>query len=77
MAHIDTYPAGTIFSQSFGVTEQTFGGAAQTQTAKFDAVYKNAAAKGDTVLASSGDNGSTGASKQHKESTTYGFATTG
>jgi len=26
---IDTYPAGTVISQSFGVTEQTFGGAAQ------------------------------------------------
>ena len=34
---IDTYPAGTVFSMSFGVTEQTFGGAAQAQTAKFDA----------------------------------------
>ena len=74
---IDTYPAGTVFSQSFGVTEQTFGGAAQQQTAQFDRVYKAAAAKGDTVLASSGDNGSTGASKQHKDTTTYGFATTG
>jgi subtilase family serine protease len=68
---IDTYPAGTIFSQSFGITEQTFGGAAATQTAGFDAVYKNAIAKGDTVFASSGDNGSTGASKQHKDTTTY------
>jgi subtilase family serine protease len=35
---IDRYPAGTVFSQSFGVTEQTFGGAAATQTARFDAV---------------------------------------
>ena len=74
---IATYPPGTIFSQSFGVTEQTFGGAAQTQTAKFDQVYQAAAAKGDTVLASSGDSGSTNVAKQHKESTSFGFATTG
>jgi subtilase family serine protease len=74
---IDNYPAGTIFSQSFGVTEQTFGGAAQTQTAKFDAVYKKAAAKGDTVLASSGDNGTYGLNKQQKESRYYSFPTVG
>ncbi len=67
---INTYPAGTIFSQSFGVAEPTFGGAAATQTAKFDQVYQAAAAKGDTVLASSGDNGTTGTSKQAKETTT-------
>jgi subtilase family serine protease len=74
---INTYPAGTIFSQSFGVTEQTFGGAASTQTAKFDAVYQAAIAKGDNVLASSGDNGSTGASKQQKDGRTYTFPTDG
>ena len=74
---IDTYPAGTIFSQSFGITEQTFGGAAQSQVAKFDAVYQNAAAKGDTVLASSGDNGTSGAAKQQKEQRTYGVPTAG
>ncbi|HEX4754645.1 MAG TPA: S53 family peptidase [Candidatus Dormibacteraeota bacterium] len=74
---IGNYPAGTIFSQSFGVTEQTFGGAAQTQTAGFDKVYKDAAAKGDTVFASSGDSGSTGVDKQHKDGRTYPFPTDG
>ena len=74
---VDTYPPGTIISQSFGVTEQTFGGAAATQTASFDQVYRAAAAKGDTVLASSGDNGTTGASKQHADSTTYPYPTVG
>jgi subtilase family serine protease len=74
---IDRYPAGTIFSQSFGVTEQTFGGAAQQQTAKFDAVYQAAIAKGDTVLASSGDSGSSGVSKQHRDSVNYTFPTDG
>ena len=76
-AAIDHYPAGTIFSQSFGVTEQTFGGAQQTQTARFDAVYKKAAAKGDTVLASSGDDGTLGVNKQQKESRYYSFPTVG
>ena len=74
---INTYPAGTVFSQSFGVTEQTFGGAGSTQTAKFDQVYQAAAARGDTVLASAGDNGASNTSKQHKDTTSYGFATTG
>lgn len=74
---IDNYPPGTVFSQSFGVTEQTFGGAAQTQTARFDAVYKKAAAKGDTVFASSGDDGTYGVAKQHRESTYYSFPTVG
>lgn len=74
---VDRYPPGTVISQSFGVTEQTFGGAAKTQTARFDAVYKAAAAKGDTVLASSGDDGTTGVAKQHAETTTYPFATVG
>jgi subtilase family serine protease len=74
---IDTYPPGTVISQSFGVTEQTFGGAAAVQTARFDEIYKAAAAKGDTVLASSGDDGTTGASKQHAESTTYPYPTVG
>jgi subtilase family serine protease len=74
---IDTYPAGTIFSQSFGITEQTFGGAAATQSAKFDQVYQSAIAKGDTVFASSGDNGSTGTARQAKNTTTFSFPTVG
>jgi subtilase family serine protease len=74
---IDRYPAGTVFSQSFGVTEQTFGGAAQTQTARFDAIYQKAIAKGDTVLASSGDDGTTGPSKQHRDSVNYTQPTVG
>lgn len=74
---IDANPAGTVFSMSFGVTEQTFGGAAGTQTSKFDAVFQKGIAKGDTFFASSGDNGSTGASKQHKDTTTYSYPTDG
>src|ERR1700741_177836 len=33
-------PPGTVFSMSFGATEQTFGGAAPTQTAKFEQVFQ-------------------------------------
>ncbi len=74
---IDRYPAGTVFSQSFGVTEQSFGGAASGQTARFDAVYQKAIAKGDTVLASSGDDGTSGVSKQHRDSGFYSYPTVG
>jgi subtilase family serine protease len=74
---IDAYPRGTVFSQSFGITEQTFGGAAATQTARFDAVYKKAIDKGDTVLASSGDDGTTGPSKRHRDSVNYTTPTAG
>ncbi len=74
---VDTYPAGTTFSMSFGVTEQTFGGAAAVQTAKFDRVMAKGNAKGDSFFSSSGDNGTTGYAKQRKESATYPYATVG
>ena len=70
-------PAGTIFSMSFGVTEQTFGGSAAGQTAKFDSVFKQGIAKGDTFFASSGDNGSLGVAKQHKDTASYSYPTDG
>lgn len=68
---INSDPAGTVFSQSFGLAEQTFNGAAQSQTSKFDAVYQAGIAKGDTFLAASGDNGSSDVSKQAKETRFY------
>jgi subtilase family serine protease len=74
---IDKYPSGTVFSQSFGVTEETFGGNPQNAVAKFDAVYKAAKDKGDTVLASSGDDGTSGVSKQHRDANYYDHATDG
>ena len=74
---IDTYPAGTVFSMSFGVTEQTFGGAAAQQTARFDAIMAKGNAKGDSFFSSSGDNGTTGAAKQQKESASYPYPTVG
>ncbi len=66
---IDAYPAGTVFSQSFGLAEQTFGGAALNQMQAFGQTYQNGINKGDSFLAASGDQGNGGAAKQHKEST--------
>src|SRR5260370_16116427 len=66
---IDRYPGGTVFSQSFGLAENTFGGAALKQMQDFGQTYQNGINKGDSFLAASGDQGNGGAAKQHKEST--------
>lgn len=67
---IDTYPAGTVFSMSFGTDESAFAGAAAQQFAKFDQTFKKGLAKGDTFLSSSGDNGSVGVIRAHRASAT-------
>lgn len=69
---IHKYPAGTVFSMSFGTDEQAFGSksAAATQFAKFDATFKRGLAKHDTFFASSGDTGSVGVVRSHRASTT-------
>ena len=74
---IQMFPSGTVFSMSFGITEQTFGGAAKAQTAKFDQVFQQGIAKGDTFFAASGDNGTLGTVRQHKDTTTYSNPTVG
>jgi subtilase family serine protease len=68
---IDATPPGTVFSLSLAATEQTFGGAAATQTARFDQVFKAGLAKHDNFFAATGDFGSLGISKLAKESGTY------
>ncbi|HEX5194544.1 MAG TPA: S53 family peptidase [Solirubrobacteraceae bacterium] len=68
---VDATPSGTVFSMSFGVSEQSFGGAGAVQTAKFDQVFAKGIAKGDNFFSSSGDYGSTGTAKQAKETRTY------
>ncbi|HEX2913313.1 MAG TPA: S53 family peptidase [Chloroflexia bacterium] len=60
---INKYP-GAVVSQSFGVTEQSFQGAASTQVARFDQVYQEAIANRVTLLASAGDNGTANTDKQ-------------
>jgi subtilase family serine protease len=62
---------------SFGITEQTFGGAAKSQTSKFDAVFQKGIAKGDTFFASSGDDGTLGTLKQKKDTATASVPTAG
>jgi subtilase family serine protease len=74
---IDANPAGTVFSMSFGITEQTFGGAAATQAAKFDAVFQKGIARGDTFFAASGDDGTLGTLKQNKNQATASVPTAG
>ncbi len=66
---INKYPAGTVFSMSFGTDESAFAGAAKQQFAKFDETFKRGLAKGDTFLSSSGDNGSQGVERSHRQST--------
>ncbi len=74
---IDQYPAGTVFSQSFGLSEQTFGGAALSQMQAFDQTYQNGINKGDSFLAASGDQGNGGGDKNHKFSGVYSFNVVG
>jgi subtilase family serine protease len=74
---IDAAPGGTVFSMSFGITEQTFGGAGAAQTSKFDAVFQRGLAKGDNFFAASGDNGSYNSSKQKKDTANYQYPTVG
>jgi subtilase family serine protease len=68
---IDTYPAGTVFSMSFGTDESAFANpaAAQQQFAKYDETFKRGVAKGDSFFSSSGDNGSQGVERSHLQST--------
>jgi subtilase family serine protease len=72
---IDATPPGTVFSMSFAVTEQTFGGGAAAQTAKFDRVFKAGLAKDDNFFAAAGDTGTSNASKPHREGTVYPYPT--
>jgi subtilase family serine protease len=72
---INATPAGTLFSMSFAVTEQTFGGAARSQVAKFDRVFQQGLARDDNFFAAAGDYGTYNASKQHKEGVSYPFPT--
>jgi subtilase family serine protease len=70
---VDHYP-GSVISQSFGVTEQSFNAAAAVQIAKFRQVYQNAVNARCTVLAASGDWGTAMSDKQGR---VYPFPTVG
>lgn len=70
-------PPGTMFSLSFGNTEQTFGGAAKAQTRKFDKVFQQGLAKDDNFFVATGDSGTYNSSKQKKETRYYPYPTVG
>ncbi len=72
---IQATPPGTVFSMSLAITEQTFGGAAQAQTARFDQVFKQGLARNDNFFAASGDSGTWNSAKQKADSATYNFPT--
>ncbi len=57
------YP-GSVISQSFAVTEQSFNAAAMQQVALFDQVYQQAVANHVTVVSASGDSGTANIDKQ-------------
>ncbi len=74
---INKYPAGTVFSMSFGTDETAFaGGSAATQFAKFDQTFQRGLAKHDTFFASSGDEGSIGVTRAHHQTQTVDHAAT-
>jgi subtilase family serine protease len=74
---IKSEPSGTLFSMSLSAAEQTFGGAAKTQTARFDKVFQQGLAKNDNFFAATGDYGTYNFAKQHKESSRYPYPTVG
>ena len=72
------YPAGTVFSMSFGTSEEAFASpaAAKNAFARFDATFQRGQAKHDTFFASSGDDGSLGVSRSHHQTTTLDHPST-
>ena len=68
---VATYPAGSVFSMSFGTSEEAFAGSSvRQQFAKFDQTFQRGLAKHDTFFASSGDDGSLGVSRAHHQTAT-------
>ncbi len=61
-----THYPGSVISQSFAATEQSFRSAADVQVARFDEVYREAVANHVTVVSASGDFGTVGVDKQFR-----------
>jgi subtilase family serine protease len=66
---VTKYPAGTVFSMSFGTSEEAFASPAAARSAfnRFDQTFKRGQAKHDTFFASSGDDGSLGVGRAHHQ----------
>ncbi len=62
---VNMFP-GSVISQSFAVTEQSFNSAAAVQVARFEQVYQQAVDNHVTVLGSSGDSGTANIDKQSR-----------
>ena len=60
---VSRYP-GSVLSQSFAVTEESFQSAASEQVARFENVYEQAVTNHVTVIGSSGDSGTANIDKQ-------------
>ncbi len=60
---INAYP-GSVISQSFAATEQSFQPAGPAQVARFDSVYQSAMQNNVTVIGSAGDAGAANVDKQ-------------
>jgi subtilase family serine protease len=69
---IKAYPAGTVFSMSFGTSEEAFASPAAAKQAfnTYDATFKRGQTKHDTFFASSGDDGSLGVGRAHHQTQT-------
>ncbi|GAB7002730.1 S53 family peptidase [Nocardioides sp. AN3] len=69
---IGRYPAGTVFSMSFGTSEEAFASpaAAKNAFARYDQTFIRGQAKHDTFFSSSGDDGSTGVERAHHQTAT-------
>lgn len=72
---IDATPPGTVFSLSFSAAEQNFGGAAATQAAKFDQVFKKGLARDDNFFVATGDTGTVNTAKQHHRTSSFSTPT--
>jgi subtilase family serine protease len=71
---IATYPHGTVFSMSFGTSEEAFASPAAAKSAfdRFDETFKRGQAVHDTFFASAGDDGSTGVGRAHHQTQDVG-----
>jgi subtilase family serine protease len=75
---IEKYDAGTVFSMSFGTSEEAFASPAAARSAfdRFDQTFKRGQAKHDTFFASAGDDGSLGSGRAHHQTQTVDHPST-
>jgi subtilase family serine protease len=75
---ITKYPAGTVFSMSFGTSEEAFASPAAAKSAfdRFDQTFQRGQAKHDTFFSSAGDDGSLGTGRSHHQTTTLDHPST-